>query len=267
MVLLVESLSEGWHRNGPGMLLRVTHSLHYVRQFTFCTRREMFNPAAPTRLDFHFSALGIPVRVSPWFWVLSALLGRMELQQDPFHFASWMAVVFISILVHELGHALTARLFGYSPRIVLHQFGGIALFVPDRGYTTSRAILITAAGPAAGLALGSIALVVGLVLSLQGVDIPERWDRMIFQLVLVNFFWGFLNLLPVLPLDGGQLTREVLVHLSPRQGIRWTLIVSLITAGGIALLSLSLLQDLYLALMFGLMAFMNFAELQRRGGS
>jgi stage IV sporulation protein FB len=72
-----------------------------------------------------FSILGIPVGVDWWFWLMCILLGGgfyAKAPEDWHRVAVWTAVVFVSIMVHELGHALAARRFGVKPLIKLHGF-------------------------------------------------------------------------------------------------------------------------------------------------
>ena len=67
------------------------------------------------------------MRVSPWFWVITVLLGlNTDGQTPPLELIIWIAVVFVSILVHELGHAFTQRHFGGQPWITLYGMGGLA---------------------------------------------------------------------------------------------------------------------------------------------
>ncbi|MEI7781482.1 MAG: site-2 protease family protein, partial [Planctomycetota bacterium] len=120
----------------------------------------------PTPADLRFPVRGIPVRVSAWFWVAAALLGwnvcqglaegdQRELLR---YLAAWVGVVFASILVHEMGHALAYRMFGQSAHIVLYHFGGLA--IPDQwGRRGARRpierLIVSAAGPLAQLALAA----------------------------------------------------------------------------------------------------------------
>ena len=88
----------------------------------------MLGPVQPTEYDLQFSVFGIPVRVIPTFWLLAALLGWSLIQLGLIYVLVWILVVFVSILAHELGHALTAARLGYPPRIFLYHFGGVAMF-------------------------------------------------------------------------------------------------------------------------------------------
>ena len=97
----------------------------------------MFGSIQPTDYDWQFRLLSIPVRVIPTFFLMAGLLGADYLRDLPIFFAVWMVVVLVSILVHEFGHALTAKAFGYPPTVVLYFMGGMALYRPDSGYTPS----------------------------------------------------------------------------------------------------------------------------------
>lgn len=226
----------------------------------------MFGPVRPSQFDLAFSVFGIPVRVVPTFWLFSALLGFHYTQVPGIGFALlliWIAVVFVSILIHELGHALTAYLFGYPPRIMLYHFGGVAMYEPYRDYTTGKAILITLAGPAAGFMLFGVSLAATFVLTFADVTVPRLADEALGMLLFINLVWTVLNLMPVLPLDGGQVCREVCVSLNPQRGMIWALWVSIVAAGliGAGLLAI---RSIYGGVMFLMLAFGSYQELQQR---
>ena len=110
-------------------------------------------------------------------------------------------VFFISIMVHELGHAVAAQGFGLGPiRMVIHGFGGLTSFgVPP---SHKQGVLVSLAGPAAGLALALISWVCA------GVFLSESshflWVFTVTMMIQINVFWSLFNLLPIFPLDGGQ---------------------------------------------------------------
>ena len=80
----------------------------------------------PSQGDFHFSLLGFPVRIHPFFWLTTVLL-CMHGQVEPIFFVTWVVAVLVCILLHELGHAVVMRAFGYDASIVLYSFGGLAI--------------------------------------------------------------------------------------------------------------------------------------------
>src|SRR6516162_9943921 len=65
-----------------------------------------------TPYDLNFSILGIPVRVHPWFWLVTALFGSSTLNEGVSYLLLWILCVFFSILIHELGHVAAYALFG-----------------------------------------------------------------------------------------------------------------------------------------------------------
>ncbi len=176
-----------------------------------------------------FSLFRIPIEVQPFFWVTLVILGgalNADSRAEMFKIVLFVLAGFISILVHELGHALTARAFGANCRITLQAFGGYAAYsgVPmSRG----RRFLITAAGPAIQIALGLMAL--ALLRSLPPSVNPEG-IYFLGILVGISLIWAVLNLLPILPMDGGQMLNAAL---GPER-IKLTLWISLLVAVSLA---------------------------------
>jgi len=72
-----------------------------------------------------FALAGIPVRVRSTFFVTAALLALMGGQESPARIAMWAAIVLLSVLWHELGHAIAAIAFGFKPDIELGGMGGL----------------------------------------------------------------------------------------------------------------------------------------------
>lgn len=234
----------------------------------------------PTRFDVNFSIFGIPVRVHPAFWIVGLLLGFRE--GDMRLTAIWVACLFGSILIHELGHALAARHFGWPPSIILYHFGGLATFQPSWGYTRKRAILILFAGPGAGFLLYGFVLGIrlGLVAAHEGGQawatqllvspVPKPGEPAfipgvafaIVQLEWINLFWGLMNLLPVYPLDGGQICAEMLNARGSRKGLLRTHQVGM-AAGACAALFFISQDQLFAGLMFGGIAYDNYRKYEQ----
>ena len=243
----------------------------------------------PSQGDLHFRILGFPVRVHPLFWLVSFLLGMRA--DEPTEILIWVAVVFVSILVHELGHALLQRYYGGHPRITLYSFGGLAscndcdrsprsqlaiLFAgPLAGFLFAGVVMLACnlAGHRAGLAVGQSAAevasaheagAVGLVGRLYAYFQPFAspfLSLIVIQLLFINIVWGLVNLLPVYPLDGGQIARELFSLRDPRAGI----VQSLQLSFGVAVLLTAyflLNQQYYAGAMFGYLAYSNFQTLQ-----
>lgn len=181
-----------------------------------------------TRYDVNFRVLRFPVRIHPLFWLGAALLGANVLEHLGLtYMVIWMAAVLVSILVHELGHALAFRRFGADSHVVLYIFGGLA--VPwAQVHGRWRRVVVALAGPVAGFVL------CGLVwgsnrLYPWAVQDPHLLVAYLW-LFSINLYWGVFNLLPVFPLDGGQVSQEVCGGIWRRRGERIALQISFAVA-------------------------------------
>ncbi len=118
--------------------------------------------------SLHFRLLGFPVVIHPFAWLVLGFILLSNASGGPTALLGgvlWALVLFGSILVHELGHALVARGFRLGPvEILIHGFGGLTTH--RRSPTPARSLLITAAGAGAGLLLGGLALGLSVPLSL-----------------------------------------------------------------------------------------------------
>ncbi|PWJ53158.1 Zn-dependent protease (includes SpoIVFB) [Quadrisphaera granulorum] len=114
----------------------------------------------------------------------------------------------VSVLVHELAHALVARSFGLpATRIVLTLWGGHTQFESDLP-SPGRSFAVAVAGPVANGLLAVLAW-----LPLQLADVPPLPSLLLFAAVLTNAFVAVFNVLPGLPLDGGRLLEAVVWRL------------------------------------------------------
>jgi Zn-dependent protease len=244
----------------------------------------------PTPLDIDFRVAGVPVRVSGLFWLGTALIGwgscrsfaRGDTRETLLYLAIWAAVVLVSILVHELGHALAYRRFGQDARIVLYHFGGLA--IPEtwgrrRHLRPAERFLVSAAGPVAQLLL---ALAVILAVRAAGYLIPFPIESLgeslgFFEgrryaspyvlalvdfLLFVNVMWPLLNLMPVPPLDGGQMVREGLEAAGVADAGRIASGIGAAVGAGLAWLAYTR-QETYLGVMFAMLAVACFQNLQQ----
>lgn len=208
---------------------------------------------------WRFSILGYPVTVEPWFWLTSFLLGRglsVSNGSDLALVLIWMVVVFVSILVHELGHAMAARNYGAYPEIRLHGLGGLTI-MPAGYFNRAQSIFVSAAGPMAGLALGGLVWLIDKAY-------PPHSDPLIAlvgMLMWVNFFWTFVNLLPILPLDGGQILRDLLGP-GRHQIASW---IGVLCAAGAAIWAFNM-GRIFLAIMMLFLAYGNFQNQNLMGG-
>lgn len=182
---------------------------------------------------------GFPLRVHPTAVFLILLLsfafrgaGRNGASMAIMAFV----VIVVSILVHELGHAFVARRMGLGPvEIMLHGFGGLASF--SKRPTNKQGFLVSIAGPLAGLTLGAIAWLIEPVMVKEGSHFLVAFG--IGLLIWINIFWSLFNLLPMYPLDGGQVMWHALaLKMSPYRARLITRQVSLATAAVIGVYAL-----------------------------
>ncbi|MBC8063604.1 MAG: M50 family metallopeptidase [Chlorobia bacterium] len=147
---------------------------------------------------------GIPIslHITLVFFLVPAISGR---GLGLWYSLEWIVLVVLSILLHELGHALTAKRFRLTNlSIMLHGFGGFAVSSGNR--TPTQSLMISLAGPAVTFVLGFLCLGIGA----YGGDSATPGTQASTQLFLIeslgrfNILLGILNLLPSLPFDGGQ---------------------------------------------------------------
>jgi membrane-associated protease RseP (regulator of RpoE activity) len=183
--------------------------------------------------------------------------------------AIWIACLFMSILVHEMGHAVAARYFGWPPEVFLYQFGGLAVFQPYHGYTTTRSVIVSFAGPLAGFVLGAMFLTVPFIAVLFNVELTANMEFALMQLIWINFAWGLVNLLPVLPLDGGQIAKALLGRFRPRDGYDLSLKLSMVVAAMAAAFFLATVAmfGYFPVILFAILFIANLQSYQQGRGS
>jgi Zn-dependent protease len=167
----------------------------------------------------------IPVRIQPSFLLIAVLFGLVG--TDLRILVAWVAIVLVSVMLHELGHATMGLTFGLSPSIDLHAMGGTTSWSGGPALSTAKRIAISLAGPFAGF---GVAAFVRYALG-PGVFPPTPLGAFIYDnLLFVNFGWGVLNLLPMLPLDGGNVMTQLLNALTGGRGERPARIISIVVA-------------------------------------
>jgi len=149
-----------------------------------------------------FTLAGIPFTIAPSFLFFIGIILISEIESHmPIEQAGMIGfVIFFSLLAHEAGHALTARLFGYRDiSVTLVMFGG-ATTHPSA--TRGHNLLITLAGPAVTIA---IVFAGWMLVRLDPAFMSLPASRfLVREFMFLNLFWAIFNLLPIYPLDGGQ---------------------------------------------------------------
>ena len=202
----------------------------------------------------------IPIAISPFFWITAGLIGWINSMGMPSPFLLtliWIFVIFVSILVHEFGHALTALYFHQEPRIELVAFGGLT-YPEGKKVRGWREFLVVLNGPVFGFILfliASLLLATGFFTGAYAV-----YTLKIFQ--WVNLFWTVVNLLPVMPLDGGQLLRVICESVFGAKGLKYAIFSSMIISVVISLLFF-LVGFFIVGAIFFIFAFQNFDAWRR----
>ncbi len=188
----------------------------------------------------HFRLAGVPVRVEIYFFVIIGILAYEFNIQKPnlAYILAFVGIAFVSVLVHELGHALAFRAFGVDPNITLVGMGGVTT---GSGRLSPRQhIVVSLAGPLTVLVLfGLPALWVWNHGTVTTTDASVFLNEMLW----INVGWSVLNLLPMLPLDGGNVTLSLLDMATQGRGRRPTEIISILVAGGCGLIAFALGYD------------------------
>lgn len=205
-----------------------------------------------------FSFLGFPVLIHWMFWLNTALMGGVLSASSPEqlrHLLGWMVAVFLSILIHELGHAFAMRNFGdRRVGIVLFAFGGLAQ--GSERLTRREDLIVSAAGPVLQILVG---LAVGWSMTLW--QVPSLWlQEMLDAFTVVSLFWALLNLIPIVPLDGGRLCLATLGAAKQRQALT----ISLVCAVLMGLFSFR--PDLWLGLQNDVLSLLEIRARTRVGG-
>lgn len=172
------------------------------------------------------SLFGIPLILDPlWFVILTFVALNFGLAYVQWgNTLAWSAglvmalLLFGSVLLHELGHSLVARSQGIKVKsITLFLFGGIAA-IEEESKTPGEAFQVAIAGPSV-----SIALFVLLALLSQALPASSLTQVMITDLARINLVLAIFNLIPGLPLDGGQVLKAAVWKVTGNrfQAVRW----------------------------------------------
>jgi stage IV sporulation protein FB len=231
---------------------------------------------------------GISFCIEPSFWFINALFAMFlfldgSLAGGPrgdrtllVFILVFVLCTLVSVMVHELGHVITGRIFGQPGSIKLSGMGGQAVGGYDELSSWKRMIVIVM-GPVAGFTFCALivaidstawngfmdwltvktnsAFFLDLQLRLHWIDSLGfgEWRRnQVFAyrmtiniLTFINLFVNIMNLFPIIPMDGGMLFKEICVLIAPKGGLKFAFAVSVILAGALALFYLDLTLEKY----------------------
>lgn len=202
-----------------------------------------------------FQLFGFPVVIHWFFWVNCALLGGAIGANTPEKMQmliGFLIVACLSVLIHELGHAFVMRHYGdRQVTVLLYAFGGLAR--GSRWFSRQEDIYVSAAGPFVQLFAG--------VAIWWLLDDWRPESRLLFfclkQFQDISIFWALLNLLPIIPLDGGHISRAMFGHVRQRQALMLSLVCALLMAV-YALQHFGPISVIF----FGMFAWNNYKELR-----
>jgi stage IV sporulation protein FB len=255
----------------------------------------------PTRYDLRWRMLGTEVRVHPMFWLVSVIMGASTLNMGIQYLLVWVGCVFVSILIHELGHVWMGQVFGAHGHIVLYGFGGLAIG-SNQLESRGQRIAVSFAGPLAGFVFLGLILGVLWICDAEafqfclwmaqmdlGLPVGDAFVELaalprtphpillaiVGDLIFINLMWGLMNLLPIWPLDGGQISRDAWLGVSPDAGLTRSLGLSMVVSGLLAIhcflvvLGKQLLPfmlpigGVYTAILFAVLALQSYQLLQQ----
>lgn len=168
----------------------------------------------------------------------------------------WLVVVFVSVLVHELGHALAFRAFGYQATVQLVMFGGVTTPAIDAPLSWGKDVVSTLAGPLFGATLGLLCW-----WGMRAVPEGQTVHQALQIAAWANFGWAVFNLLPVLPMDGGRVSRAVLGRMFGRGGVVAALALGVLTCSLLAFVVYRAGGEPVLLVFLLLFGFQNFQAL------
>ncbi len=209
-----------------------------------------------------FTLAGVPVHVTAWYFLILLfwLQGGLE---SAF---VWGGAITLSILVHEFGHAMVARHYRLNPSIELHGWGGLCHH--ERAASDKHDALILIAGPGAGLLLGVLVFAGQFFVDPVWLGQQRLLGPFITYLLYVNLIWSFVNLVPLWPLDGGQLFRLGLLRLmGASQAERVTHIVGTVLGIMACFFAFSVMDSRFMAIIAGFLTWQNIQRITNSSAS
>lgn len=177
-----------------------------------------------------FRLLGFDVRIQPGFVMFMLLI--VVIYGD--EFGLWLAASIAGFtLIHELGHALAARQAGAHAEISLGFLAGYASYAPTRPISRARHAWISFAGPGIHIA-SSVAVLVAM--GVNPIDRNTFDGSASFAVWWAGPAIGLMNLIPILPLDGGNIVLQGLDRIIPGRAQRVMLYASLVITGSATVL-------------------------------
>ncbi len=196
-------------------------------------------------------ALGpIPVRIH-WSALVLALFAWNSGFQGV-EIAVFTGVAILSVLIHELGHAVAARSFSGEAMVTLYALGGVTRMVPTKPFTNGQGFIISAAGSAVEIVAGMVVWLAarqGLLGTAAETSADGTFGAMIglaigqgdllalgvAVFIWVSVVWGIFNWVPIRGLDGHHMLARILdATLPPKPSVITLRVISIVVGLGVA---------------------------------
>lgn len=204
-----------------------------------------------------FRVLGIQVYLH-WSWLLIAYFEIVN-PVNPYESKVWNVIEYVAIfgivLLHEFGHALACRqVGGQADRIMLWPLGGVAFVQPPP--RPGALLWCIAAGPLVNLILVPVSVVAILIAGIANLgSVSPDFAHFLTSIAIINFGLLVFNLLPIYPLDGGQIIQALLWFVIGRaRSLMVAGIIGLAAAAGAIFVAIVRLQDTWLAVVAAFVA-------------
>jgi Zn-dependent protease len=199
-----------------------------------------------------FRFAGIQVYLH-WSWLAVAYFEIIN-RVNRYHSMTWNVIEYLAlfgiVLLHEFGHALACRqVGGKADRIMLWPLGGVAFVQPPP--RPGAVLWSIAAGPLVNVVLVPITITAFVIATRAGFrfDHPD-FVRFLLSISVINIVLLAFNMLPVYPLDGGQILQALLWFVIGRaRSLMVAAIIGLVAAAGVIVLAIVRLQDTWLAIL------------------
>lgn len=156
-----------------------------------------------------FRLFGFPITLQGSFFLVLGLLGYTSFPNQIDRAVAFVAIGVVAVTIHELGHAFAARSKGTvgTPTISMEGMSGLTRYRLKEVPSRATSIFISFAGPLAGLVTGAI---VFFIARAEFLERNALNDDLISIALFTTIGWSVLNLLPIVPLDGGHILAELL---------------------------------------------------------
>jgi Zn-dependent protease len=176
----------------------------------------------PLRTVLRFALSDIPVGIHFSFLII----GILSPSSRGIDVAAWTLVAFLAVLLHEVGHAVTARHYGATPvTITLFALGGVTVYPANEDLTPGRRFVIAAAGSIVGIVTGGAVALAWYAGVFE--DAPSVIQVAATGYIWAGLGWGVLNWIPIRPLDGGAMLTSALEIVAPRRAVDIARVISI----------------------------------------